>query len=169
MATVYADTIVSHWDNMVPGMQVSSNDFYTQVERSLGDHHLEGLKLERVNLRQGGVLSAKREYLQVRRSDNVFHVCAAPFGNGFFVSWWLGRVERGFFAMLARIPVLGFLLKVLFKPLTYYKIDTTLMLQSITHGAVLSTLDAMTSAKGVRAPSEFERKPIMRDFFEKLK
>ena len=33
--------------------------------------------------------SANRQYLRMHRGKHAFDICAAPFGNGFFVSWWL--------------------------------------------------------------------------------
>lgn len=171
MSAVAATSIISHWSNMIQGMQQSSNEFYGEIERGLSAHNLKDAKLERVNISQGGIFSSKREYLQVRRGDHVFHVCAAPFGNGFFVSWWLGEIESGLLAALANIPILGAFVRLfrsVAKPITYYKVDTALMFQSVTHGAVLSALDAVTNAKGMRALSETERAPVMRDLFRQL-
>jgi hypothetical protein len=171
MATAPATTIISHWDHMVPCMQQSSAEFYSAVDQCLKEHHLSDANTERVNIREGGLLSAKREYLQVRRKDHVFHICAAPFGNGFFVSWWLGEVQTGLMAMLAGLPFVGrvfAILTILTKPLTYYRVDTALMFQSITHGAVLSALESVIEAKGARALTEIDKKPIMRDFFGTL-
>lgn len=165
MAHVAPTTILSHWNQMIPGLQQSSQDFYGAVEGFLATHDLKNVKLERVSLAEGGIFSAKREYLQIKRSEHVFHVCAAPFGNGFFISWWLGQIESGFWAWLASLPVVGALLQRFVKPLTYYKLDTALMFQSVTHGAVLEALDDATKARGLRALSESERKPVMRDFF----
>jgi len=171
MGTVSASTVLSHWNHMVPGMQQSSADFYTAVDRALGEQHLTDAKIERVNIHEGGLLSAKREYLQVRRKDHVFHICAAPFGNGFFVSWWLGEVRSGLWAALADLPYVGRFFAILgsfAKPLTYYRIDTALMFQSVTHGAVLTALESVIDAKGMRALTDVEKKPIMRDFFGQL-
>jgi hypothetical protein len=171
MGAVAATSILSHWNHMVPGMQQSSAEFYGAIDEHLKSQGLDDTKTERVNIAEGGILSAKREYLQVRRKEHVFHICAAPFGSGFFVSWWLGEVESGLWAMLSGIPYIGFIFRLLAsvaKPTTYYRIDTAMMFQSATHGAVLATLDAVTSAKGMRALSESERKPITRDFFSKL-
>ena len=168
MAKVAPTSIISHWNHMAQGLALSSNEFYSEIERLLKDHSVKDMKSDRVNLSEGGLLSAKREYLQVRRGDHVFHVCAAPFGSGFFVSWWLGAVESGILAWLSSKPVIGFLVQNLVKPLTYYKIDTALMFQSITHSAVAQALDSLLSAKGLRALSETERKPIMRDFFASM-
>jgi hypothetical protein len=168
MANIVPTEILSHWNHLVEGMSLSSQEFYSSVERLLGAHTLEKTKAERVNLSEGGLFSSKREYLQIRRGEHVFHVCAAPFGNGFFISWWLGHIESGLWALLARIPVVGFFVRNVLKPLTYYKLDTALMFQSVTHGAVLAALDQATTLKGARALSELDRKPIMRDFFQRI-
>lgn len=167
MAHAVPTSILSHWNHMLPGLSQSSKEFYTAVEEFLGERNMQNVKAERISLAEGGVFSAKREYLQIRRSEHVFHICAAPFGNGFFISWWLGHVESGFWKWLSELPVIGIFLGKL-KPLTYYKIDTALMFQSATHGAVLEALDSITNAKGMRALTELERKPVMRDFFAQL-
>lgn len=171
MGAVTASTVLSHWNHLVAEMQQSSNEFYAAVDRALATHKLDGVTVERVHIAEGGILSAKREYLQVRRKEHVFHICAAPFGRGFFVSWWLGEVRSGLFAELASLPYLGWVFRFLAnaaKPLTYYRVDTALMFQSVTHGAVLAVLDSVVSATGLRALTEADRKPIMRDFFAQL-
>lgn len=168
MSHVVPTVILSHWNHRVEGMQQSSNDFYAAVERLIRDENVDGVKIERVNISEGGVFSSKREYLQIRRGEHVFHVCAAPFGTGFFLSSWLGIKESGFSAWLSELPVIGVLVQNFLKPLTYYKIDTALMFQSIAHTAVLRVLDDLTTTKGIRALTETERKPIMRDFFSRL-
>ncbi len=42
--------------------------------------------------KEGGVLSAKREYLRIQRGNLAFDVCTAPHGSGYFFSWWMARV-----------------------------------------------------------------------------
>lgn len=161
-------SILSHWNHRFDGMDMSSNEFYGSVTDLLNGQHLGDIKMDRVNLSQGGLFSSKREYLQVKRKEHVFHICAAPFGNGFFVSWWLGELESGVWAMLTRIPYLGVLFGLIHnvaRPMTYYRMDTALMFQSVTHAAVLESLDKVTEAKGLRALSELERRPTMKDFW----
>lgn len=169
MARVAPTSVISHWNHMAEGLQLSVDQFYSQVEQFFGAHQLKGTRTERIDLAEGGIFSARRQYLQIRRGDNVFHVCAAPFGNGFFISWWLGAVESGFWEWIATIPVAGALFQWMLKPLTYYKIDTALMFQSVTHASVLQALEAQLSAKGLRSLSETERKPVMRDFFGQIR
>jgi hypothetical protein len=65
---------------------------------------------------------------------------------------------------LLDIPLIGALYERFFHPNTYYRMDTALMFQSAVHAAVMQVVDQMTSSKGIRALSELERKPIMREF-----
>ncbi len=164
--------VLSRWSTMVEGLQQSSREFYTETTSNLAEHQLKDVRTEHVTMSEGGVFSAKREYLQIRHRDFVYHVCAAPYGNGFFVSSWLGQTENGFVAWLASIRFIGPIVKLFasfFKPLTYYKIDTAQMFHSVVHGAVTKALDRVISAQGKRALTEAERKPVMRDLFDRFR
>jgi hypothetical protein len=156
--------ILSHWNTMIENLAASPQSFYQSLEEAIDTRQVPNAKCARALQREGGILSAKREYLTLRRGDHVFHICGAPFGNGFFVSWWLGEIRRGFLALLSQMPVVGIVIQRFVKPLTYYQIDTALMFQSLTHSAVLEVVDALTKEKGLRGLTELERKPILRDF-----
>ena len=166
MASRLQSEIFSHWYHLFDGVQVSSQEFYSHLEQAIQRRQIPKAEMTWILWREGGMLSAKREYLRVQRQENIFDLCAAPFGTGFFVSWWLGELPSGCLMAFAEVPVLGFLVRNFIKPLTYYKIDTALMFQQAVHLSVLEVLDSMTSAKGVKALTEAERKPIMKDFFQ---
>jgi hypothetical protein len=157
--------IISHWSTMLEGLEASPLEFFNAVELAIGDKNIPSIKLSRFVWKEGGILSAKREYLLVRRKDHVYDICGAPFGNGFFVSSWLGEQRSGVLAFLFGIPLLGRLLQSLFKPTTYYQHDTALMFQALVHSAVTEVVDSLTKAKGLRALSDDERKPEIRNFF----
>lgn len=160
--------ILSNWNHRIEGLTIPASAFYGKVEAALAAHNAEKVKVERVQLAEGGILSAKREYLEVRRGEHVFHVCAAPFGNGFFVSWWLGQIESGFFAWLASFPLLSLILRRFFRPITYYKLDTAYMFQSLTASCVERVLNEEVAAKGLRALTPDEYKPTIRDMMGAL-
>lgn len=162
MSRIDPTTILSNWSMFVPDMQQSSATFYNVVESSISRHALKGVAIERVNIAEGGIFSARREYLQVHRDEYVFHVCAAPFGSGFFVSWWFGTVEKGIFALLKRLPIIGILIHVALKPWTFYRADTAQMFNAITSGAVEGALDQAVGAQGLRAITREEKKPLLR-------
>lgn len=88
-----APTVLSHWYRLFEGLQTSPLGFYDSVEQAVEKRQLPETSRSRVDWHEGGVLSAKREYLRVERGRLVFDICGAPYGNGFFVSWWLGRLQ----------------------------------------------------------------------------
>lgn len=157
--------IISHWYSLIGNLQESPMEFYRSLEHSIHSRQLPQFSVSRVDWPEGGIFSPRREYLRVRRKDLIFDICGAPFGNGFFVSWWLGP-KAGFVGFVYSIPVLGYIFQFLIRPLTYYKIDTALMFQQAVHSAVLEVIDGMTEAKGIRALTESERKPVMKNFFQ---
>ncbi len=148
--------VFSHWYHLTENLQESALTFYGAVEEAVKRRQLTDVKISRVDYREGGILSAKREYLRLQRKNLIFDICSAPFGTGFFVSWWLGE------------PV-GFLRSLpFFRPvLTYYRLDTALMFQESVSSAVMEVLDGITKAKGLRELSEAERKPLLRELFKR--
>jgi hypothetical protein len=211
--------VISHWYKSLDILSASSVDFYKAIEIAIESRALHDIQISRVFWREGGLLSDDREYLRVKRRRLIFDICAAPFGNGFFVSWWLAAnipsavgaaialfvitlasfvfflsyfgLETGAFLWLTalagglgligtaanqgaewvdpilEIPGLGTLLKALFQPVTYYRIDTMLMFQQAIHASVLEVVDGNIYAQGIRPLTEFERKPIMKEFFQR--
>ena len=65
------------------------------------------------------------------------------------------------------IPILSTLYLWLFKPGTYYRIDSMEMFQKAVHNAVLEVVDQMTTEKGLRALADEQRKPVMTQFYER--
>ena len=167
MANAKYTEIFSHWSTMIEGFNASSKEFLSSVEKTIEERQIPDVKITRMDWSEGGVFSAKREYLRVRRKEFAFDIGAAPFGNGFFVSTWLGEVPSGLWIFILRIPLLGILLKATFKPATYYKIDTANMFQASVHNAVLEVIDEITKTKGLRQLSELDRKPEMKNIFDK--
>jgi len=161
---IQPSTQLSHWSTMVEGLEASPKGFYDRVEKVLEEKLVPDLVVSRVQWKEGGLLSAKREYLQVKRFGHVYHICGAPFGNGFFVSSWLGEVQGCLSRILSVFAFLSDIIPFLDRRATYYQIDTAMMFQSLTHSAVLAVVDEFTKAKGLRTLSELERKPVMKDF-----
>lgn len=161
--------VFSHWYHLMEDFQTSSLDFYKSVEEALERRKVTDIRCARIDYKEGGMLSAKREYLRVKRKQFVFDVCAAPFGNGFFISWWLGEIPSGLLGLcylLSAIPVLGLffalLLRFVVRPLTFYKMDTALMFQETVRLAVLEVIEGLRSEKGLRVLSPVESAPILK-------
>jgi hypothetical protein len=211
----------AHWATLIENLQASPKEFYASVERAIERRQVPAISNCRVDWKEGGLFTTLREYLRISRETHVLDVCGAPYGTGFFVSWWLAELQpssigptlaaiwlflsietasRFFFeppqnyivtaaAMILIfllvgilinrssgknwvryvlvIPVIGWLMKRLFLPATYYRIDTASMFRSAVHSAVQEVIDEITKAKGLRALTELERKPILREFFQR--
>jgi len=67
--------------------------------------------------------------------------------------------------LVRALPIVGAIYIWLFRPMTFYRIDSMEMFQKSIHNAVLEVIDAMTAEQGLRSLSETERKPIMREFY----
>lgn len=209
--------VVSHWYHGFENYNTSAREFYASVEEAVKRRGIPDVEFSRVDHAEGGILSAKREYLRVARGKLVFDICAAPFGKGYFFSWWLTKqsgnvlfaliglmsivvvpiVVTSFLAarlrvpfllailaipllwwlsaniirttvadfddLILSIPYLGPIWQVVFRPETFFKVDTTLMYQEAVRGAVMEALDQLVSQQGLRALSPEERLPKMRD------
>ncbi len=150
MGKVSPTDIVSHWNHMLPGLNQSSDDFYNTIQNRIADEGLREIKIERVTLSEGGIFSNRREYLQIRRSERVFHICAAPYGQNFFISWWLGTVESGLWELIGKIPGVGWFVSRFLRPMTYFKMDTAGIFQTFVHGAITETLEEWVATKGIK-------------------
>ncbi len=76
--------VYSQW--ITPLMEFSSDSikFYDAIEEGLKAWQVPELVTERIIYKDGGLLSAGREYLRVRREALVFDIVSAKFG----ASWW---------------------------------------------------------------------------------
>lgn len=101
----YAE-VVSHWHHSVENLSTSSLEFYASVEKALAAKQAD-VRTERIDWNEGGVLSAKREYLRIGYRRYVFDVSAFPFGKDFYFSWWLGKKIPGFAALFGCLGLLA--------------------------------------------------------------
>lgn len=158
MANKYPETVISHWSTLIEGLDASPLAFFEYVEVAANHRAIPEIEISRMDYHEGGIFSAKREYLRIRQGKFLFDICASPYGTGFFVSWWLGRN----LPFLLSIPIIGAIYGRFLKPNTYYTLDSADMFQTATHLAVLQAVDGLTATKGLRTLSESERRPTMR-------
>ncbi|MFT5890393.1 MAG: hypothetical protein ACI9Y7_000483 [Dokdonia sp.] len=155
----------STWDHLINDFSFSSKEFYTLLTKELREKGITGVRYERVALKEGNIFSSRRQYLRIRWKDYHFDVCAAPFGKGFFLSWWLVYNSSLLEVLISYIPFIGdWLVKKLFT-ITFYKIDTATMFMTFTHRAILSVLDELTVEEGIPLIRHDERKPILNNIF----
>lgn len=209
------DEVLSRWHYTVDGFNTSGQRFLAAVEDRVRARNIPGVRFERVVRRERGALSARREYLRVHRSNLRFDICAAPFGEGFFFSWWFVRLaprwprlqataiaggvlsfaslsasvageetigtvflvallvgtvaagviaNRGGFGApehVASLPWIGAAYRRIFRPVTYFSLDTALLFQEAVSRSVYEAVDATLTDQGLRALHERERRPVL--------
>lgn len=82
-----APEVIKHHFYPVIDFETSVDEYYEAIEQELAARQLTGLEISRIEFAEGGILSARRVYLRMRRERLVFDVCAAPFGTTWFFSY----------------------------------------------------------------------------------
>ena len=148
----------SVWRYLFPDLKFSAQEFYDAIEKKLKEQEVPNALTLRVEFSEyGQILDGQRTYLRVRSGMYVFDICAAPYGTGFFASTWVGTDVTLLMRILFRIPFFGSYIKNRILLGTYYAWDCKAMFEESVHRAVLATVDAITTQKGVRALEGEER------------
>lgn len=209
--------VISHWHKVYENFATSPLDFYTMVEQEIVRWKIPEVEFSRVVWREGGILTGKRTYLRVTRGPINFDICAAPYGTGFFFSYWVTSPPKRLKAFLYlvgvvslatvlgggtwygldgscagtglgiilflsvfiglafavregkigdeeavfAIPLLGRIYGTIFKPVTWFAIDTMTMFQEAVAHCLFEVIDTVTTPRGIRELSEFERRPMV--------
>lgn len=82
-----------HWHHLFDAAEFSPGEFYAAIQEAIARREIPDTVSSEVIYREAGVFSAGRAYLRISRENHVVDVCAAPFGRGFFVSWWLAEAR----------------------------------------------------------------------------
>ncbi len=64
--------VISHWHHSIEEFNTSALELYRAVEEALREKEAPGVRLERVDWTEGGLLSAKREYLRISHGRFFF-------------------------------------------------------------------------------------------------
>lgn len=92
-------TVIGHWHLLAEDFKTSSQDFYSKVEAALTKREIPKIETSRIMRQEGGLESAKREYLRARRGALMVDICCAPFGKGSFFSWWVLKPRPSFLTL----------------------------------------------------------------------
>jgi hypothetical protein len=91
--------VFAQWHTLVDNFQTSQFEFYDAVEAAVRKREIPDLRFSRVEYHESGALSALRIYQRIERKKLAFDICAAPFGTGFFFSWWLTEPKKSYKAL----------------------------------------------------------------------
>ena len=152
-----------NWRHLFADMEYDPEDFYALVEEILNERQVPDVIITRRIFKQGGILSYQRVFLEVSRGDYIFHICAAPWGTGFFFSWWFREKLSDLDEILIKIPRIGPAIVQARQYKPYYKLDTDAMFRTSVEQSFMEAIDRLTEAKGIRGLTELERKPDLRN------
>lgn len=148
----------SVWRHLFTDLKFSAQEFYDAIEKKLKEQQVPNTMTLRVEFSEyGELLDGQRTYLRVRSGKYVFDICAAPYGTGFFASAWIGTDVTLLMRILFRIPLIGTYIKNRIMLGTYYAWDCKAMFEESVHRAILETVDAITTQKGIRGLEGEER------------
>lgn len=208
------DTLCTYQHALVPDYQGSVSGFYESIEKELEARKVPGLEMSRIEFAEGGLLSAKRVYLRVRRERLIFDICSSPFGTSWFFSYRSGFIpfswsiwqfvfllavlsllyllyplvfgllwgsvvfgltvigglvllnaiassgNNDLDSKLLKIPILGSLYEVFFRPDTYYRKDSRIMYQELLKLVVETQVKDETAEAGIENVAFTETLPL---------
>lgn len=140
--------VLSHWSHFFQSFAMSSSLFYEELEKTLKLHEMPNAVISKTTHKEGGIISAAREYLRIKHGDIVFDVCASPFGKDFFISWWLYETAGPMRTMLKNTKVGDFMNERASKR-TFYQFDEEDMFRSCVHDCILETIAKVSEGKGI--------------------
>jgi hypothetical protein len=106
--------VEGHWHSHIDDFSTSALEFYELVKAGIARREIPDLAISSVEWKEGGLGSGKRVYLRISRESLNFDICAAPFGTGYFFSWWLARIPRVFLDLLCILLTLFLLAFLIF-------------------------------------------------------
>jgi hypothetical protein len=130
--------------------QISTQKFYARVESAINERQLNQIVLKRRFYKEHLGISQKREYLAISYKKLLFLICAAPYGTGYFISFWSGEKISFFKELLFSVPFIGpWLVNALFKK-TFFELDTEAMFRETVKGCLNDATNEMITNKGKR-------------------
>ncbi len=150
----------SRWHHTFTGIHFSAKEIYAAIEEAVKKREI-GALVNMPTFPEAGTASSSRLYLRITRDDQMFLICAAPFGTDYFISWWFGEPNDLGKDIVKRIPLIGASLARHMASKTYYQMDTDTMFSDTVKNCVLEVIDSITTTKGVRGLTEQERMPIV--------
>jgi hypothetical protein len=150
----YSSNQITHanWHQYVDNQPFSTQEFYAALQEHIKVQNIPDISFSLVRYPQGGLFSQARVYLRVQCKEYIFDVCAAPFGNGSFVSWWMGELTGGFRSILTHIPFVGRLF--VKREKTFFELDNETLFKERFSASVKAVFEHLTAVHGKRSLAE---------------
>ena len=157
-----SSAVHAHWHHVFEKPEFTPQEFYNQLQQFLSQKEINKAAMSRIVYAEGGVLSQRRDYLRIVYKHIIFDICAAPFGSGFFVSWWEGERVIGWNAYLKSIPIIGLFIRKRNK--TFFELDTETVFKDMVSICIKETIGALSTQKGFRMLNDKELESYNRQY-----
>ena len=133
--------------------QFSAQDYYAKVQELIAARQMPSVHFSRVNFAVAGLGQGKQEYLRVDRKDDIFDICASPFGTGSFVSYWYGEPKHRFKDLAYQIKGANTVVDA-FNNKTRHELDSATVFRTWVKECIDLAIEDMTNQKGVRLSAD---------------
>lgn len=145
----YPKYVREHDQKFFPDVKISSKGFYKELESKIDALGLPDIKYGPLSLFQRNIFTGTRLYFRVKRYETMFDICAAPYGNNFFVSWWLGDKVPLSTHLSMYLPIIGRFVRKDLETRTYYAMDTEAMFKGAIKYAVEQAIEEFKTPTGI--------------------
>lgn len=146
------NAVISNWHQYLDYVPFSPQEFYAAVEKDVEAKNIPGVSIMRITYPQGGIFSMSRLYLRVQCREYIFDICAAPFGKGFFVSYWMGEEADPTRDFWKNLPWMGrFFQK---RQKTFFELDNEALFKELVSSSVKKVFAELCTIKGNRIVPE---------------
>ena len=84
----------TYFNQHFSNIQFSVREFYKIIEELIDEKYIPGVKMFYIFESQGGLFSAKRQYLRVVHKQICIQIAAIPYGNGIMVTCRRGALAN---------------------------------------------------------------------------
>jgi hypothetical protein len=145
-----------HWQQNFNGTDISAEEFYKSVQTEIEKKSIPDIQFSRADISEKRYYSNSREYLRIVKDEFEYYICAAPYGNTFFVSMWHFERPPIHLKFLNAFPRI----KEWAKMKTYYQIDLDGSAKSAIEFGFEDAINALSDTKGIRVmltPTAFKK------------
>ena len=157
--------VIESWHVLMPDCRFGVDGFYRSIEEDLATRDIPGLTVERIEFAEGGLLSAKRQYLRLRRERLVFDICSAPFGTSWFFSSRSSEIPARWHRLDLLIALVGIGFVYLVYPVIFGLLWGT-VIYAVTVIAFLFVLNALATSRIHDLDSVLLRIPVLGSLYE---
>jgi hypothetical protein len=144
---------------------LSTLEFYEIIEEVFTNRQVVGAEISRITRSEWSFLSTRRIYVQIRYHQANCIIGGLSIGTGFQITWRYGVLPHKFLVLLFDIPIIGKVSEKIFAPPTFYRNDIHLAFEQLIR-AVISESSNLLTNQGFRPLSEFEQRPLLREFYD---